>query len=392
MTTKWLIIGCSTAAAIFIIVVAVGMWFAAKSYTSFVRNMPGRPEVAAVLKTPKVLVGSDFLKGNALIKDDRLGSITDIAMGELDGRGKTLIGVASDEGALFLNEKMEPVSFVPYGAAFQHVDIIDAENDGVCEFMARGSWMSNPGLFDHQGKMLWSYGGKMPGVDDMAAGDIDGDGFLEFVVGFNGGGGVHLLDRHWKKKWSKSDGNVWHVEITDTNGDGKPEIVHSNAAGVIVVRDKDGNIISQHRPETYFSHFTLVNWPTRKDRMYPLLTGKGTAWIVNYDGKTLASFDAPALQDLGDTWGTLVKLKSGEKDYLAVLAAYRNFERSVLCVFDPTGKLAYEEVILETRQAIAALPVNGADTQTLLVGGERRIWQYDLAKPSATTAKAPKKR
>ena len=55
-------------------------------------------------------------------------------------------------------------------------------------------------------------------VDDTAAGDVDGDGRLEFVVGFNGGGGVRLLDSTEKMRWRKPDGNVWHVEIADLKG------------------------------------------------------------------------------------------------------------------------------------------------------------------------------
>jgi len=38
-------------------------------------------------------------------------------------------------------------------------------------------------------------------MDDMAAGDLDGDGVPEFVAGYNGGGGVRLFDASGKSRW-----------------------------------------------------------------------------------------------------------------------------------------------------------------------------------------------
>jgi hypothetical protein len=69
---------------------------------------------------------------------------------------------------------------------------------------------------DATGKPLWSYGAGSNGVDDMVAGDLNGDGLLQFAVGFNGGGGIHLLNSQGKKLWEFPDGNVWHVEIVVT--------------------------------------------------------------------------------------------------------------------------------------------------------------------------------
>jgi len=64
----------------------------------------------------------------------------------------------------------------------------------------------------------------------LAGFDLDGDGVPESWQGYNGGGGVrsstppggHVCDRTTLTSAR---------QIVDTDGDGKPEIVHSNAAG-----------------------------------------------------------------------------------------------------------------------------------------------------------------
>ncbi len=66
-------------------------------------------------------------------------------------------------------------------------------------------------------------------------------------------------------QWQQPDGNVWHVEIVDTKGDGNLQIVHSNAGGQITIRDQDGKVLRQSKPGNYFSSFSVCRWPTAKD-------------------------------------------------------------------------------------------------------------------------------
>jgi len=48
--------------------------------------------------------------------------------------------------------------------------------------------------------------------------------------------------------------------MLDTNGDGRDEILHSNAKGQLLVRDGNGAVTAQYLPGFYVSHFALTRW------------------------------------------------------------------------------------------------------------------------------------
>lgn len=374
MNWKKVLIGCSVVSGVLLLVAMVAGFFLVRH---LIKSGPHRLTMPSYLENPSVLAGSGFLLRSQFFQDTRLGKITDIVLGDLDPGQGLEIGIAGREGAAFLDEDRTVKSSVSFNKRADHVDIIDVDGDGICEFLNRGSWAINSSLIDHNGNTLWTYGG-LSGVDDMAAGDIDRDGKTEFVVGFNGGGGVHLLDENGKKKWRKRDGNVWHVEMVDTDGDGTLEIVHSNAGGTMTVRDRKGDVIRRERLGPYFSEFSLCSWPTKSDRIYALLAEDDTIWLFDFDGTTAAQFNAPRCGKLGDGRGTPVKLRDDQPEYLAVIVDFQNWNRAVLYVYDSTKTLVFQEIMPESCASIAAMPLADSETETLLIGGEGKVWKYQI--------------
>jgi hypothetical protein len=71
--------------------------------------------------------------------------------------------------------------------------------------------------------------------------DLDGDKSDEVIVGFNGGGGVHVLNSSGQRVWdNRTIGNVWHVSAGDVAADGKPRVVTTSARGQVHVFSTDG--------------------------------------------------------------------------------------------------------------------------------------------------------
>jgi len=332
------------------------------------------------IPSPGILIGPEFLSKSLFIEKEQLGNISDIAKGEFDQNPGPEIGIAGSQGALLMDISGKEISLVLFAEEAGHIEMIDVNQDGECEFMNRGGGWQKVSLFGHQGNKLWSYSPSGDAPNNMTVGDIDGDGILEFVVGFNGGGGIHLLDKNGKKKWRQPDANVWVVELVDINGDGSLEIVHSNAAGKITVRNRQGKIINQTKPSTYFSEFSLCRWPTLRDRKYILIYDEDEAIkILDFDGKTKKQFNAPGVVWNRGTWGMPARLKRDSPEYFAVIVQLRErWHRSILYVYDSTGSLVFQEIIAETCESVAVLPSDKPGEEILLVGGEGKVWQYKV--------------
>ena len=373
MNKKKLFIGCSVALGVVILLIIVGVFFAYKYFISPI--ISSRTKMPEELKTPGVLTGSDFLSKEIFVQNLKLGTITDIAFGEFDPVPEQEIGIVGTKGVLFLDENRNVKSSVMFSVRAGHVDIVDVDGDNTCEYLDRGGGWHDVSLIDHNGNSIWTYGG-MPGVNDITAGDIDGDGSIEFVVGFNGGGGLRLLDRNGKEKWKQSDGNVWHVELVDTNSNGNLEIVHSNAGGKITVRDTKGKIIRRSKPAPYFSDFSLTTWPTKNSKIYALLAEDDTIWVFDFDGKTIAQYNAPLSGSLGHARGVPIKFSSVKPEFFAVVVEYSNWEKSLLYIYGQDNSLVYQEILPEACASIASISIDSTDKETLIVGCNGKVWKY----------------
>lgn len=370
-----MLIGFSVGLGVFIILVIAGGFIAYRYFISpMISEQLAMPEA---LNKTGVLVGKGFLSKSIYVQDTRLGTISDIAFGDFDPSPGPEIAIVGTKGTLFLDDKAKEKSLVMFSLRVGHAAIVDVDGDGVCEFLDRGGGWQKVSLIDHKGNAIWTYGG-MPRVDNVSAGDIDGDGILEFVVGFNGGGGVRLLDRNAKEKWKQPDGNVWHVELVDVNADGSLEIIHSNAAGEITVRDKDGRIIHKAKPAPYFSSFSLCRWPNKESPQYALIAENDIIWVFDLFGNSVVHFDAPISGTLGHARGVPTKIQSDRSEYFAVVVEFRNWNRSILYVYGSDKKLVYQEIIPEACQSIASLSFNSKNRDTLLVGCDGKVWEYSV--------------
>lgn len=333
------------------------------------------------LKTPAIVKGSGLFSksifANIILRDSQLGDITDIVYLKIPQGSE--IGIAGTDGALFLDKNLAVKSMVHFSIKSQHVDVIRMKGNDNYAFLDRRHWecsdCCSSSLINLHGKTLWTYTTKSA-IDDMAAGDLEGNETMEFVVGFNGRGGIHLLDMNGKKKWEKPDANVWHVEFADTNVDGKLEIVHSNAANQITLRDKQGNIIRQKRLLHHFTDFSITQWPDKKGKKYVLFSDNDKIWLIDFAGNDIAKFDAPHSHTLGHARGIPLKIRSDKPEYFAILVNFRHWERSCLYIYNSSQELVYQEILSDPCASIAVLPVDNSAAETLLVGCSGKVWQY----------------
>ncbi len=329
-------------------------------------------------ENPGMVKGEDFLLKSSFLDEPRLGMITDIAAGELDPADGDEIGIAGKGGIYYADVDGKMKRRLETAAWDTPIHFVDVDSDGISEYIARGILKDSPGLFSHNGRGLWRYSG-IAGVNGMAGGDVDGDGIMEFAVGFSDEEGIHLLDANGNLIWKAEDKDVWHIELVDIDGDGKDEIIHSNANDEIVIRDETGAIVGSAKAPGHFSQFSLVEWPGAPGDEYIVFAGDDVVWVVDYDASVVKKYDAPGCGLLGDAWATRVKLREGYPDFFAVIVdngIIRN--PCVLYVYNSEDELVFREILPATGARITAVSPGENLPEFLLVGTNGKVWRYDL--------------
>lgn len=246
--------------------------------------------------------------------------------------------------------------------------------------MNRGGDRQQVGLFDSAGLERWRYGlGLEPTPHDMAGGDLDGDGRPEFVVGMSGENGLLLLDAAGKEKWKQPESQVWRVEILDLDGDGKTEIVHTNADGKVRIRDANGKLMREITYNTYVIVFSLCRWPDANGGWGLLNNNKQEGiQLMDFSGNVVSKF-FPPVKGLR-VFGTPVRLSAAGKPHFALLVCDgvpRHDTR--LYLYDAKGEMVFERKFLTPQATLLSVPDDTLGTEKLLVGeSEGAVWQIRL--------------
>ena len=411
-----LIISC-----VILVAIVVAGWLAYPYVAMLFRYRA--PETPPALREPRIVVGAEFLSRNQFVTTDQfrvsfasmgIGAIEDISIGELDSHPGTDVAIAGRVGAVIVDRNGVKRSQVLYEFELDtskkgifsspslrtmlgDVQVIDIEGDGKCEYLARGS-LDGAAVFSNEGKRLWSYGAftdEKTSIDDLAAGDINGDGVSEFIAGWNG---LELFDRHGNKGWAQPwEGSLFQIEVVDVDGDRKNEILHSNGRRMII-RDGQGQIIKEVEMPFYFSHFHLCAMPGQEGPSHILALEDDHVWLTDFNGKVVHKFAAPLSRfsnprkasegdldeiGLGETSvykakGVWVRLKEAKPAFLAVVTRFAAIHRSVLYIYSEEGRLVYQEVMPERCSSIAVLShEDGRNAQELLIGGTETVWRYN---------------
>lgn len=345
---------------------------------------------------PRVITGSGRFNKSTFYTDVNLGEISQILRGWPADREGAVLTVVGNKSADFLDARgglklqIQFSKFVP-----TTVEAVQLDASGDYGFLTRDeSWGVDVVLFDKEGQEGWSYSGPiLTGIDDSMMGDLGGDGKSKVVVGLNGRGGLVVLDRDGKKLWRKPEGNVWHVETLDTKGDGRRQILHTNAQGQLLVRDALGEIIAHYVPNNYVSFFALTRWGGEAQPRHILVpTGenggqrdKPVFLVLDAQGRVVAHLDASLGGLMDRAEGTPVRY-SRNGEYYAILQNKNVSKRSVLCLYDHAGRIAYQEILGDYCHGLTAFPGQLGDK--LLVGCSGTVWEYSINADSEPAPRA----
>jgi hypothetical protein len=422
-----IILGCAVA-----LVALLGVFF----YQSFLAPLFAAREPPPALREAKTLVGADLLTkskfyevGESSLWEDvsdpeklklKFDSIEDMSVGQLDGQAGLDIGLAGSFGMSILDAggalkkridyqfekgeaKIGPLKTERVKDSFHNMRVVDVEGDGVCEILGYGG-LDGAALFSHEGRVLFNRGGHQEGqssIREVAAGDIDGDGKLEFVASWgHEQWSLELFDRFGSSRWRREDEfSHGQMELVDLNRDGKAEIVEADGQE-LKIRDAQGKVTSSANVPLYLSYLSLCPRPDGRGALQNLAVKEGRLALIDLDGKNFSNFEAPLskiklekpqkltapgmpvplvfdTEEVYRAKGAWVKLRKDQPEYLAVIARFAVIDRSLFYVYDEQGKLIYHEILPEACNAIARLsPENDAESEDILVAGEKTVWRY----------------
>lgn len=360
------------------LLVALPLSWTGFKYRHVLRALRGMGNTPELKKTAdEIIAGKGIVTRKVFFSSKSLGQVTDMARGRFDSAPGSALAVAGTQGAVFLDPTGNSVSSVRFPARYSLVRILPQGDGKECRFFDEGAWGSSTRLLDHSGRPAWDH--VATGVDSAAAGDLDGDGRDEFALGFNGSGGLQLLDDSGSLRWKEEGANLWHVEMGPTETGGPTRLIHSNAKGHITIRDKNGKTLSSVSCESYVSEFALLSWPAEGR---PALVYASRDWLVLSDmkGRTLKKLWAPGV-DYVDLMRTSY-IHHGGKSFLAVLAS-RGYLGSHFYLYDEAGGLIYGEHSGERWTSLGRFELDGRES--LLLGGDGKVWQIE---PGAGIEKA----
>jgi hypothetical protein len=433
MTLKRKLVIFSVVLGSFILVLAL---LGVLAYKTFLAPFFATQEPPPELREARVLVGADFLAKSEfyeasqssslveLLDEDklkmRLESIMDVAVGQLDGQPGSDVGLAGRFGLTILDlqgnikerinykfgkgeVKVGPLQSTRENDNFGEMRVVDVEGDGVCEIFGFDG-LDGIALFNHQGQVIFNHGAfqrEQSSIKDAAAGDIDGDGKLEFVAswGYEPWTGLELFDRFGRSKWRQEEElMLGQLAMVDVNGDGKAEIVEGNGSE-LKIRDTQGKVSSVGQMPVSLSYLSLCPRPDGRGVAQNLAVTEGNLVLMDLDGKNISNVAAPLskinlekprelkipgsddpfvfhTEEVYRARGVWVKLKKDQPKYLAVVARFSVIDRSLFYVYDEQGKLVYHEILPEDCNAVVAFSSENEGSEDILVGGEQSVWRY----------------
>lgn len=173
------------------------------------------------------------------------------------------------------------------------------------------------------------------------------------------------------------DGDYRAVDLIGGDAPGGPAVVAVRGLTVLEFHSHDGVLLREVELPIEAFHLRVCNWPTAGNI---LAVGGYNIAVVDPDGKTVLLHrltGAPrGAFDLA--WAKLPW--PGDGEYLAVLLGHGSIGQSMLCLFGPDGRLAYQE-LLHMMGGLCAYADPETGKQALLVAGPQgEVFKYSVVR------------
>lgn len=330
-----------------------------------------------LIKSP---FGALIIERSVFAQKAQLGTVASLEWRRFPQDSEATLLAVGDRGAVYFRPDGTPISTVKFEHPGVWMAPVTVKGRKDCEYMNRGGDRQQVGFYDSEGRIVWQFGLRTdPIPENMAAGDLSGDGKPEFAVGMAEAGGLRLLDLAGREKWRQPELRVWHVEIADPEGNGQNEIVYSNSQGRLCIRSVQGQLLREIPTEAFVGFFSICRWPDSSGKWCLINNNKREGvQLLDFQGKIVATFFTP---DRGQqVFGTPARLEGAKKPYFALVVCDCVPQHdSRFYVFNSEGNLVFTEKLFSSRAATVTIPGSPPGTEDLLLGeADGKIWRYHL--------------
>jgi len=338
---------------------------------------------------PGVRTGSGVLPKKLFMNLSNIGSVTDIQRGELRSPGKVELGVAGEYGARFFDEHGKPDASIDFAVREPHglrvaADIVGLSSSHRLRFFRHG-YAAYASLVDADGKEIW----RTPYSPFASTfGRLNGDGTEEFIFARTPDAVIEARNGSAAIVWQTQPGNtVFKLAVISADG-GEGSKLLAVESGRLIGFGPHGERLFERIPPTggYFHAFSPVRWPSVCTGQCLLVSTNDKIFLLTLDGeKEVTELTAGYMYQ---AHGVAVRLYENDRPLLAVageMPSRGKEERfgGALYIFDAQGSLVYHEVLPERVEALGVLPAADGKSETLLVCGEDKVWQYTAAQGSS---------
>lgn len=244
---------------------------------------------------------------------------------------------------------------------------------------------SSDGVSDNRGHLLWKL--KASGFTRLVPIQTPA-GIPTFFAYHNS----ESMDRHdidGKILWSVKLGTSGISTYVTPEGERLPaaQTGYTNTQELRLY-DLEGKLRKSIKLPEWGSYVEEVAWPRRGH----MLVGAGSCvGVLNPNGKEVLKhiIKDTSFRPYHGPEGTAVRFNTSDQPYLAVMShGSSGYARSVLLIFDPKGRLVWQEETKKLR-SILAVPRADGKGEVLLVGGMDGITEYSFTSKDAQHAPRP---